>query len=366
MNKPKLHKIKNVLRRLTWVLIGASVIVFLCAAVSKKGAMICKNVDITIKGVHNNIFIDEKDVEKIIYDFSGGKLAGQKLRDIDLMALQKALEQNDWINKAQLFFDNNEILWVNILEREPIARIITTNNRSFYIDTSGIRIPLSDKFSARLPVFTNFPDTLSSKTDSIFLSDIKNISQYILKDSFWMAQIDQIDITNERKFELIPKIGNQVIVFGTGERYEQKFHYLLLLYKNVLSKVGWNKYSKINVEYEKQIVTIKRGVNEVKIDSLRTAEIMKAILMKAQLQLLDSTGVQLSQRDDYSQQVIPLVNADLPDENISIIPASRLVGNLKPSVKIDSITKKNISKATIDTSGNNKNKIFKQPLNHNK
>ncbi|GAC1585261.1 MAG: hypothetical protein NVS3B19_02540 [Ginsengibacter sp.] len=341
------------------MLLGGALIVFLCAGVSKQSSMICKNIDISIHGVQNNVFIDEKDVEKILYDINDGPLVGKKLKDFDLMTMQKILEQNDWIRKAQLYFDNNENLWVNIIEREPIARIFTRTGNTFYLDTSNIKIPLSNKFSARLPVFTNFPDTLLTRADTNLLADIKNISQYIRKDSFWMAQVDQVDITNERKFEIIPKIGNQVIVFGNGERYEEKFHFLLLLYRDVLSKVGWNKYSKINVEYTGQIVTVKRGFNEVKIDSIKTAEIMKAILMKAQTQLLDSTGVQLTQKDDYSQQVIPLVNEDLPDENISLIPGLRvpLVGNLKSLFKDTTNKKNNNSKNNDSVLINEKKKL---------
>jgi cell division protein FtsQ len=55
----------------------------------------------------------------------------------------------------QLFFDNNEVLQVVIDEREPIARIFTVAGNSYYIDSSLERLPLSDKMSARLPVFTN-------------------------------------------------------------------------------------------------------------------------------------------------------------------------------------------------------------------
>ncbi len=48
---------------------------------------------------------------------------------------------------------------------------------------------------------------------------------------FWMAQIDQIDITSEGDFDFIPKLGNQVIRFGDISDYQQKFNKLLAFYK---------------------------------------------------------------------------------------------------------------------------------------
>lgn len=144
------------------------------------------------------------------------------------------------------------MLKINITEREPIARIFNSDGNSFYIDSSITKLSLSDKFSARLPVFTNFPATDNSltKADKNLLAEIKNISLYILQSPFWMAQIEQVDITPQKSFEMIPKIGNQVIVFGSSENYEEKFHNLFTFYKNVQSKVGWSKYSTLNVSYK--------------------------------------------------------------------------------------------------------------------
>ena len=57
-----------------------------------------------------------------------------------------------------MWFDNRNVLHVEVYEREPIARIFTTAGNSFYIDSTERKLPLSDKMSARVPVFTGFPD----------------------------------------------------------------------------------------------------------------------------------------------------------------------------------------------------------------
>ena len=350
MTKQTLNKIKKILARSCWTLLGVGVIVLLISARNKKSLMVCQKVEITIKGVHNNIFIDEKDVEKILHSVIDGELVGKPLKYFDLSEIQETLQKNDWIKRAEVYFDNNEILWVNITEREPIARIFTTVGETFYIDSNNLKIPISGKFSARLPVFTGLRDTMKTKDDSLLLNNIKKLSLYILADSFWMAQIDQVDITKDNTFEMIPKIGNQLILFGNADNYQEKFHYLFLFYKNVLSKVGWNKYSTISVEYRGQIISVKRGVNEVKMDSLKTADIMNSILLKAQMQISDTTSIQLSQKDDNTQQVIPLINADLPDETIGLFQGSvfkPVVKNNSSIIKNDSIVKKEAKKDSV-------------------
>ena len=307
MSENKPYKFKKILVTIVWIMLGMGTVVLLVAAVNKKDSQRCKAVEINITGVQNNYFIDRDDVTLMLEKTNLGKLKGQAINTFNLAALEMNLEKNKWIKNAELFFDNNDVLRINIMEREPVARIFTSTRASFYIDTALAILPLSDKFSARLPVFTNFPgtDKKLSKADIRLLIDVKNISEYILKDSFWMAQIEQVDITPQRSFEMIPKIGNQVIIFGPVENYKEKFNNLLIFYKNVLSKVGWNKYAKVNLTYKGQVIGIRRGAEDIKMDSLKTIQLMKTLVANALKQSIDSAdNIQLVQpKDDNSVPV---------------------------------------------------------------
>src|SRR6185437_8620805 len=194
--------------------------------------------------------------------------------------MENALSKQPWVKNAEMFFDNNNVLQVKITEREPIARIFTVSGPSFYIDSSLARLPLSSKFSARLPVFTSFPTDVKvlTKSDSSLLSDVKIMSEFINAHPFWMAQIDQVDITSARTFELTPKLGNQLIRFGSAGNCEQKFNKLLAFYKQVQTKIGWNKYSVIDVQFMNQVIGVNRDKSEIKSDSLRSVQIMKGII----------------------------------------------------------------------------------------
>ncbi len=110
-----------------------------------------------------------------------------------------------------------------------------------------------------------------------------------------MAQIDQVDISPNRSFDLIPKLGDQVIHFGDAENCEEKFNNLLCFYKQVLTKLGWTHYTAIDVQFKGQVVGVRRGANEIKMDSLRSVQIMKALIADAQQHTNDSTNIQLDQ-----------------------------------------------------------------------
>ncbi|HSN09278.1 MAG TPA: hypothetical protein VLS85_09570, partial [Hanamia sp.] len=291
----KKYKLKKILSVSVWIILASGVVVLLVAAITKKNTERITGVDIKISGIQNNYFIDKKEVLKILEKVNGKKLDKSTISSLDLTAMENQLAKNNWIKKAELFFDNNKVLQVKVTEREPIARIFTVSGASFYIDSSLNRLPLSDKFSARLPVFTSFPTEVRilKSSDSLLLDQVKILSEYITAHPFWMAQIDQIDISPEGHFDLIPKLGNQLIRFGDASNYEQKFNKLLAFYKKVETKVGWNKYSILDIQYKNQVIGVVRDAAEIKSDSLRAIEIMKEIISEAEKNTNDSTKIQL-------------------------------------------------------------------------
>lgn len=298
MSEKKRYGLKNILFVTLWIFIGAGAVVLLVAAMRKKDASHCRGIEINIAGVDNNYFVDKTDILNSIKAIEKDDPVGKPIGSFNLKMLEKELEKDIWVKTAELFFDNNEILQVNVHEREPVARVFTTTGATFYIDRELAMLPLSDKFSARLPVFTGFPSDkkVLSSADSSLLKDINTISLAIQKDLFRMAMIEQVDITADGNFEMMPKIGNQVIVFGNGEDAEAKFNKLQLFYKEVMVKAGWNSYSVINVQYKNQVVAKRKDAADIEADAQRTLQIMKMIADQAQKQANDS--LQIIQQDN--------------------------------------------------------------------
>ena len=274
-----------------WVFAGAGLCVLLVAAMQSKGKNTCKGLDIQFKNNGSNFFVDKKDVQSILTANQTIKISGKPLKSFNLNEMEDRLKKNTWIEDAELFFDNNDMLRVKVKEREPIARVFTVNGNSFYIDSSLERLPLSTKFTPRLLVFTNFPSDKSklSKADSAVMKGIKDISMFIGRDSFWTAQIQQVDINAQRNFELVPTIGEHTILFGDGMEVDKKFRRLMIFYQEVLTKLGWSKYSVINVQYTGQVVATRRGEEKkATSDTTRVKQFFRQMMAQTQLLLEDS------------------------------------------------------------------------------
>jgi cell division protein FtsQ len=283
--------IRKILFIAVWLCIGGGMLTLLLAAISKKNKGICRDFEITIKGVQNNFFIDEKDVTAMLMKVAGGKIKGQQVTALNLHELETVLEDNTWIDEAEMYFDNKDVLHVTVVEKEPVARIFTTANSSFYIDSAGMRMPLSEKLSARVPVFTGFPDRNKwTKADSLLLKQVQHTAVFIFNHPFWMSQVAQVDITPAGTFEMVPVVGNHIVRLGSGERVDKKFKRLMVFYQQVLSKTGFDKYRVIDVQYNGQVIVSKTSATN-KVDSIQLRQNIEKLIKQAEEVKNDTTAV---------------------------------------------------------------------------
>jgi cell division protein FtsQ len=215
-----------------------------------------------------------------------------------------------------LYFDSRNILHVIVYEREPIARVFTTEGRSFYIDSSGVRLPLLDKVSVRMPVVTNFTNAKKlTAADSFVLVDLKNLTQYLRGHEFWNAQVAQIDITGPRSYEVVPTVGNHIIRLGNAENLEQKFDRLLVYYRRVASKVGIDKYAVLDARFDGQIVGVHKGHTSV-VDSLQLQRNIKELMERSQLQTEANQPMEITTAKTTERRAVAVVPpADEPGPN---------------------------------------------------
>ena len=332
-------------------------VTLLLAAISNKNKRQCKDYHILIKGAHSNFFIDQKDVEQLLMSSTRSNIKGELVASFNLHMLEQVLEHNTWIDEAELYFDNRDILHVTVTEKEPVARIFTTEGNSFYIDSAGLKLPLSDKMSARVPVFTSFPDKkiLSSK-DSLLLNDVKVTANFIVNDPFWMSQVAQIDITAGRNFEMIPVIGNHLVKLGNGENIAQKFRRLMVFYKQVLSKTGFEKFKVIDVQYKGQVLA-SNYTGDSKVDSVRLRKNVEKLLQQVKNDQDDTEKSVIQVTGKYNIDVdsvsspdtdLPINNLINPEKHTSSNPVKSVLE--KPEVKKENKQKqpeKRIPKAVM-------------------
>jgi len=175
------------------------------------------------------------------------------------------------------------------------------------------------------------------------LRGIKQMSLYIQKDSFLMAMIDQVYIIGQDQYELIPKMGDQIVLFGDEKNMDKKFEKFKLFYKKIVPQYGWSKYSKIKLDYENQIVATVRGKEDVVADSLRTMAMMRAMAEYNLRMAGDTTQIILQDNASNTTSdslIFQSLQRDYLEESSGALPETKNV-NTSNSLKLDSVNKTN-------------------------
>jgi cell division protein FtsQ len=259
---------QTILVRVLWSIAGAALIVLFVVAWKAKEEKKCTSIQIELVGENTAaLFIDEKEILKIIHE--QGVKEGLPIGAVNLNTLEKYLQTIRWVKNVELFLDNTQSLQVRIEQRIPIARIFTASGNSFYIDKEGLQLPLKQLTVLRLPIFTNFPSDQEklSKPDSLLLNDILHFTQAVASDSFFMAQTAQVNIATNGDFELVPSVGDHLVLIGSVENIEDKLNRLYTFYKKVWVQSGLNAYQVIDCRFDNQIVALKKGMQPIQFSA---------------------------------------------------------------------------------------------------
>lgn len=265
-----MNKLKNIV---IWLAIIVYLIVSLSFVSNKEETNVCSKIDIQIVDNTQNQFVEEQDIINTLKN-KGKKLLSFHVDSINTDEIEDIIYQHTSVKRAEVYIEKNDVLRIDIVQRNPIVRIINYNKESYYIDEEGYVMPLSKKYTAHVPIvngkinepfakysnknLTNLTFEEDDFSKSEILKDIYVLSKYIYNNKTWKSLIEQIYINEDKEIELIPKLGVESILFGTIDDYENKFLRLKSLYTIGFPKTGWNKYKSINLKYKNQAICTKR------------------------------------------------------------------------------------------------------------
>ena len=266
-----MKKFLKILKIVLWALLIAGTGVLVGFVEIEHYNHTCEKVEISINYGASDVLITKKNIDSILLK-TAGTLKGKPMGNINTGSIETAIRKQAYVAKVTVYENNEGTLFVEISQRKPILRIINRRYENFYLDESGALPPVNPNFSARVLVANgiiddsyqknpNYRVNVLSLSDSVFydslLTNLYKLTMYITHDKFLKAQIAQIYVNEFSEFELIPHIGNHVILLGKAEDLDDKFKRLFAFYKLGLNKIGWNKYNVINIKYKNQVVCSK-------------------------------------------------------------------------------------------------------------
>ncbi len=202
-------------------------------------------------------------------------IIGKPFDSVNLSTLEKKIEKYPYISNADVI-NNRGTLIIKATQEKIIAKVFNSKDQQFFLAESGKLVPKSKNTAGRIVIangninkqytdnyFVYNEDSLNkdkSKTKYSQLHIVWKMASFIEKDPFWNAQISQIYVNNKQEIELIPTIGDHVILFGSIGLQEnidnvikQRLDNLRNLYIDGFKITGWEKYKSINLKYGTEI-----------------------------------------------------------------------------------------------------------------
>ena len=164
----------------------------------------------------------------------------------------RELSKHPLIDEAECYKTPSGKVCVEVTQRIPILRVMSSNGQNYYLDNKGTIMPPDAKCVAHRVIVTG------NVEKSFAMKDLYKFGVFLHNNKFWDAQIEQIHVLPDQNIELVPRVGDHLVYLGKLENFEDKLARLKEFYKKGLNRVGWNKYSRINLEFSNQIICTKR------------------------------------------------------------------------------------------------------------
>jgi cell division protein FtsQ len=214
-------------------------------------ATVCTEVNINIAEQQQVGFLTPTDVKQLLEKQRQYPLA-QPMQFVSTRSMEEALLQSPFVDRVECFKTQNGHISINLTQRQPVLHVMTNKGEQYYIDTRGDILPHTRLAGSLLVATGNISHSYAQKR-------LTPIAIEIMQDRFWQDQTEQLNILPDGTLELVPRVGDHVIYLGQPTDISRKLERVRKFYKYGLSHTGWDRYERINVEFDNQIICKKRS-----------------------------------------------------------------------------------------------------------
>ena len=196
----------------------------------------------------NTLFIKPEMVNKLLIEKNRDLKTINKV-DLDLKKLELSINKQQMIQQADVFVSVDGVLKAVVKQKTPLARVFDETG-SFYIDYKGNKMPLSDNYTARVPL-------LSGEITVIKKEKLSEVLRIIAEDEFLKKNIIGVQVFPNGNLVMANRNYDFQIDFGRTINVEKKFNNYKAFFQKAVLDSTLSKYKRISLKFTKQVVCIK-------------------------------------------------------------------------------------------------------------
>ena len=248
---------KKIGRLIVWCLVFVAVSLSLGFTIYESRKIVCTDVRVEIVDSVDFQFLRSREIRNWVLSHNG-RILRQNLHQIDLRTIEEGLRKIKAIEDVNVFTSivgkgkpGEGSLVVKIRQRNPEFRVGQPGH-DFYMDRFGKSFDWTPNYTPRVLMVSGVIAYEFAR------KKLLPLIIYLKDDPFLNAQIDLIHVGGNGNLTMVPRVGEQLIYFGTPDDYEIKFRNLKALYKEGFKNGGWTLYKSINLSYKNQVICLKK------------------------------------------------------------------------------------------------------------
>ena len=196
----------------------------------------------------NTLFMKEEAVNKLLIEKNKDIQTLNKV-DLDLKKLELSINNQQMVENADVFVSVDGVLKAMIKQKTPVGRVFDETG-SFYIDYEGNKMPLSDNYTARVPL-------ISGEITIVKKDKLSEVLRMIAEDEFLKKNIIGVQVLPNGSLVMANRNYDYKIDFGRTINIEKKFKNYKAFFQKAVLDSTLDKYKRINLKFTKQVVCIK-------------------------------------------------------------------------------------------------------------
>lgn len=246
---------KLIVRTILLLTLTALMVAGMLWAHGKSRDTVCKRIDVEVVNDDSTSFVTRDGIERELNQ-RGLMPTGKPIWQANCEAIERELAKWEYIEAVQCYKDETlGVVYVRVQQIVPVMRVFD-GTASYYVNRNGKRMTATDAFRADVPVvegrFTGkFPPTR-----------LLPMIEYVEADSLLHSLVTMYSVADSNNIYIVPSICGHVVNMGNADGYKEKFRKLMLFYRKVLPKMGWNTYDTISVKWDHQVVATRRVKKE--------------------------------------------------------------------------------------------------------
>lgn len=195
----------------------------------------------------NSPFITYNSVNKLLIQNHDNVTSIGK-ETLVLKKMEQRLRENPMVRDAQVYVSVDGTLGARIEQRKPIGRVSASPD--YYLDADGMKMPLSNVYSARVPIITGISKNNFKEVTSLLLK--------IEKDEFMRSSVVGLNRKRNGDIELELRKTDFKVLFGKPINIEKKFQNFKAFYKKTKQDSTLYGYNMVNLKFESQVIATKK------------------------------------------------------------------------------------------------------------